>query len=151
MRSMASPGGAHHQWPPEKMPKCGFGGCHTPIYIFILSYSSGSSGGDLPGQRRARPAGPGRRRPGWSGRRCCYGCCCRCMLLDDYMYMNIYYITDKKLAYFLRKYNCPRKLIICFENMIFSFENMSASKKNYYLLRKYDLISKRCPIQTKNI
>ena len=31
-----------------------------------------------------------RRRPGRSGRRCCYRCCCRCMLFYDYIYIYIY-------------------------------------------------------------
>ena len=31
-----------------------------------------------------------RRRPGWSGRRCCYRCCSRCMLFYDYIYIYIF-------------------------------------------------------------
>ena len=34
--------------------------------------------------------GPGRRRPGWKGRRCCCRFCCRCMLFCDYGYIYIY-------------------------------------------------------------
>ena len=40
----------------------------------------------------SRLAGPGRRRLGWSGRRCCYRCCCRCMWFYDYICIFIYFL-----------------------------------------------------------
>ena len=50
-----------------------------------------------------------------------------------------------KLACLLRKYDWfPRKLIICFGNIIFKFENMNFPKKVNYLLRKYDFFVREC-------
>ena len=102
-----------------------------------------------------------RRRPGRSGRRCCYRCCSCCMLFYNYIYIYIYiytYIIVKKLVDLLRRWDLfPRKLIICFvnmiprstfsrkltsccfDNLIFSFGRLSVSKKVNYLVRKYDL------------
>ena len=51
---------------------------------------------------------------------------------------------SKNVASLFRKYSLPfeilicSKKVICFENMICSFENMTYSKKNMYLLRKYE-------------
>ena len=37
-----------------------------------------------------------------------------------------------------------RKLIICFENMIFTCGNMTFPEKVNYLIRKYDLFIREC-------
>ena len=61
-----------------------------------------------------------------------------CIYIYIYIYICIYYIIVLRLAYFHRKHVFPRKLIICFENMILSFESMKVSKKVNCMLRKYD-------------
>ena len=51
---------------------------YISVYKYRKSYS-GSSSGSSSGVPTGL-AGPARHRPGWSGHRCCYGWCCRCLL-----------------------------------------------------------------------
>ena len=55
-----------------------------------------------------------------------------------YIYIHIYYIIVKRLAYFLRNYYPPRKLFFCFGNMIFYWKYDLLPTKQNDLLRKYD-------------